>query len=81
VETEYEVWPDNWDALNLFIACATQWRVSMAGPTGLDYAAVVALMPLYATPGRDVMDRVRACEAAVLGEMKKERDRDGKATG
>lgn len=32
-----EVWPENWQAFALFCALRTQWRVGMAGPTGLDY--------------------------------------------
>ncbi|MCC7413315.1 MAG: DUF1799 domain-containing protein [Gammaproteobacteria bacterium] len=38
------VWPENWDALALFLACATQWRVAMGGAIGLDYAGVEAVM-------------------------------------
>lgn len=30
--------------LNLFDAVRTQWRVGMAGPTGLDYPAVLATL-------------------------------------
>lgn len=32
-----EVWPENWPAVEMLIALGTQWRVSMGGPTGLDY--------------------------------------------
>ncbi|HEY0063152.1 MAG TPA: DUF1799 domain-containing protein [Telluria sp.] len=32
-----EIWPDNVAPYNLFAYMWTQWRVGMAGPTGLDY--------------------------------------------
>lgn len=32
-----EVWPENWPAYALFAYMRTQWRVGMAGATGLDY--------------------------------------------
>jgi hypothetical protein len=32
-----EVWPEHERAWRLFNALQTQWRVGMAGPTGLDY--------------------------------------------
>ncbi len=32
--------PANWKTLQLFIAMQTQWRTSMSGATGLDYAAL-----------------------------------------
>ena len=28
---EVEVWPNNWEAVQLFLAVSGQWRVSMAG--------------------------------------------------
>lgn len=49
-----EVWPENWQALEIFSALQTQWRISMAGPTGLDYAVLPAVMELQhiAAPDR-----------------------------
>lgn len=38
------VWPEHIGVLNLFDAVRTQWRVGMAGPTGLDYPAVLATL-------------------------------------
>ena len=37
------IWPDNRPALVVFLAMRTQWRTGMAGPTGLDYAALPEL--------------------------------------
>lgn len=33
-----EVWEENWQAFEIFSMLSTQWRVGMAGPTGMDYA-------------------------------------------
>ena len=37
---DVEVWPDNLNAVNLFISVSTQWRSGVSGPTGLDYAVL-----------------------------------------
>lgn len=43
-----EVWPENWPAFTLFCTVQTQWRHASGGmgaaATGLDYAAVLAVM-------------------------------------
>lgn len=67
------MWPENWDAVQLFGAMATQWRVTMGGVLGLDYPALMAVMPLYGEPSRDLLDRVRVMEATVLAEMKRDK--------
>lgn len=56
-----EVWAENWGVLELFLACATQWRVDgMSGTVlGLDYPGVEALLRL-----RRVRDR-----AAVFADL------------
>ncbi len=41
------VWPENWDALDLFLKSQTQWRSSVGGITGLDYGGVLAIMGMY----------------------------------
>lgn len=33
---DVDVWDENWDVLHLYAKFSTQWRVGMAGPTGLD---------------------------------------------
>ena len=38
VDREVSVWPENWQAFNLFASLQTQWRTGgMGGATGLDY--------------------------------------------
>jgi hypothetical protein len=43
---DLEIWPENWASVEVFSALQTQWRVGMAGPTGLDYAALPVVMDL-----------------------------------
>ena len=71
-----EVWPDNVQALNVMIAMGTQWRVGMAGATGLDYSALPAVMRLVGVPTADrgeVFDSIRTMEDAALQTMRKKK--------
>jgi hypothetical protein len=68
------VWPENWAAFELFARMDTQWRVSMAGPTGLDYTVALALMDLDDVPRGDrpaMLDDLRVMEAAAIQQMSK----------
>lgn len=62
-----DIWPENWAALDVFSALQTQWRVGMAGPTGLDYAVLPVVMDLQ---GIDPAERAE-CFAGVQ-EMERE---------
>ena len=31
--SEFEVWEENWEIVEMFLRMQTQWRVGMAGPT------------------------------------------------
>jgi hypothetical protein len=47
----------------------TQWRVGMAGATGLDYAALPAVMRFTGVPAKErsqVFEGIRVMEDAVL---------------
>ena len=45
---DFEVWPENWEPLETFMLCATQWRYfPMGGAQGLDYAAVRAVLQMH----------------------------------
>lgn len=39
-----EVWPENWQAFQLFARMSTQWAAGMGGPTGLRYEALYPLL-------------------------------------
>ena len=68
----FEVLPENWEAVQMFMRCQTQWRVGMAGPIGLDYGAVNWLLRLYEVDDpRSVLEDLQTMEAAVLMTMSK----------
>jgi hypothetical protein len=45
---DYEVWPENEEAVMMFLRCQTQWRTTSIGVMGLDYGVVLQMMDLYA---------------------------------
>lgn len=73
VATSCEVWPENWPVYSLFCVMDTQWRIGMAGPTGLDYAALpVAIRMVGASRAEwtQLMADVRVMEGAALRSMR-----------
>lgn len=70
--------PENWPALELFLACATQWRLAgMEGVRiGLDYPAVEAVMRITRVDDRpDAFQRLRVIETGALEAMQEQRDK------
>ncbi len=43
----FGVWEDNWEIVQMFLRLQTQWRMSMSGVIGLDYASLDWLCRLY----------------------------------
>jgi hypothetical protein len=61
------VWPENWEAVRLFIRCQTQWRVSDDRRIGLDYGALLAMGSLYQIDNlSQVVEDVQVIEAEIL---------------
>ena len=73
----FEVWEENWPAVELFLRVQTQWRVTqwrvgMNGPVGLDYGAVQWVISLYAVQDpRAALEDLQIMEAAVLAAVSK----------
>jgi hypothetical protein len=68
----FEVLPENWEAVQTFMRCQTQWRTSMAGLIGLDYGAVQWLLRLYEVEDhRSALEDLQIMEAAVLSVVAK----------
>lgn len=68
-----EVWPENWEAVSLFLRMITQWRVGMHGPTGLDYGVLLALIDrlgLDPNEADELFDDVRDIEATAINVMR-----------
>jgi hypothetical protein len=67
-----EAWPDNIQAIRVFISMDTQWRTGMNGSTGLDYAALSEVWRRLKVPPAerdDVFDDLRVLEGAALRQM------------
>lgn len=72
VAEEVEIWPETFQAYELFNSLATQWRIGMGGATGLDYTAVAMTMRLSGIPRAqwtDLFADVRVMEQAALEAM------------
>lgn len=71
-----EVWEDNLESVRVFSMLSTQWRAGMAGPTGLDYAAVLAVLRLHGLSderARAVFEDIQTMEHAALRVIHRER--------
>lgn len=69
-----EVWPDNVEAVNLFISVSTQWRTSMNGVTGLDYNVLyhkMDRMNLSDEQYEELENEIRILEDSALETMRK----------
>lgn len=67
-----DVWPENHDAVRVFMRMGRQWRHGMSGPTGLDLSAVPMLMRALKIPRDrllDVLDSISVMEATALEVM------------
>jgi hypothetical protein len=65
--TDFEVWEENWLALEMFLRCQTQWRTTMSGVLGLDYVAVAWLLKLYEVENtRALLEDLQVMEAAAM---------------
>lgn len=74
---EIDLWPCNLPAWQCWQNLQTQWRVGMAGRTGLDYAAVLAyLRAVHGLRGPELLEvfgGLQGCEMAIL-ELQAERE-------
>ena len=69
---DFEVWPDNWPAVEMFLRCQTQWRPTMSGVVGLDYTAVLAVFRLYEVEDQQaVLEDLQVMEAAAVKILNK----------
>jgi len=63
----FEVEPDAWPALMMFLDCQTQWRTGPGGLIGLDYGAVAWLFRLRSVADETAMlSDLQIIEAEIL---------------
>lgn len=71
-KTDFEVDPDNWETVLLFVQAQTQWRVGMSGPIGFDYCAIEALFRLLEVQNtREQFLALQVMERAALDAISK----------
>ena len=70
----FEVWEENWQALELFLKLQTQWRVGMNGLIGLDYCALAWVLKLVAPEDQHLalLEDLQIMEGAVLSVIAKQ---------
>ena len=74
VETDCEVWEENWEIALMFIRMSTQWHTSMAGLTGLNYPSLEWLCKLYSVEDPvAVFEGVQVMEMAALSALNAQR--------
>ena len=57
----------NWQALNLFLLLATQWRINGDRPTGIDYSAIAPTAQLAGiTLSAILFEQIRRMEQEAL---------------
>jgi uncharacterized protein DUF1799 len=72
----FEVWAENLQAIETFIAMSTQWRVGGAGAVGLDYGALPAVLRLRGVPRTawtDLFEQLQIIESEALTIMSEAR--------
>jgi hypothetical protein len=68
------VYPDCAEPLAVFSELATQWRIGMSGPTGLDYSVLVDVFRIKQIPKsrwQDLFADIRVMEREALSVIHK----------
>jgi len=69
---DFEVIPEAWPAVEMFLRCQTQWRVSGGGVVGFDYVALHWLFDLYGVEDpRQMLADLQVIEGKIVEELSK----------
>lgn len=70
-----DVYPENWPALQLMLALATQWHQGFNGKTGLIYASIPLVMDMHPPADRqDAFAALQVIEREMLATWRKQRE-------
>lgn len=74
VETCFEVEPENWQTMQVWMWVQTQWRVGVNGRIGLDYTAVDVVMRRLNVRDEDgvIFTGLQVMEIAALSKLHEE---------
>ena len=68
------IWPENWQAVQVFVTLSTQWRLAPSGHLlGLDYAAIPPVLSMSGVPRAqwpELFGCLRTMEGAALDALK-----------
>lgn len=68
--TDFEVWPENWPTVVMFMRLQTQWTPSMGGVLGLNYQSVEFLFRIEGVENqREMLADLQIMEGAALQIM------------
>ncbi len=74
VQVDFEIWEQNWETVQIFTRLSTQWHVSMAGLTGLNYSSLEYICRLYEVKDCvSLFEGIQIMEMAALSCMQKEK--------
>ena len=69
---DFEVIPEAWPAVEMFLRSQTQWRVSGGGVVGFDYVALHWLFDLYGVEDpRQMLADLQVMEGKIVEELSK----------
>lgn len=71
---DVEVWPENWQTLEVFADLMSQWNVGMNGVIGLRYEALPLVFKLHSIKRKrqmELFDGLRVMERAAINEINK----------
>ena len=72
----FEVWPENWQTLEIFTRMMTQWKSGpMGGFIGMDYSALPFMFKLYLVEDqKECFESIQVMELAALEVFNEKRD-------
>jgi hypothetical protein len=74
---DFEVFQENWDIVNMFLRCQTQWNTTFGGVVGLKYEVLLldgGLFDLYHVNNRqEMLEGLQLMEQVVMTEFNKEK--------
>ena len=76
-QVDFEVMDENWEIVNMFLRCQTQWNTSFGGIVGLKYEVLLldgGLFDLYDVNNRkEMLEGLQLMESVAIKEINKEK--------
>lgn len=76
-QVDFEVMDENWEIVNMFLRCQTQWNTSFGGIVGLKYEILLldgGLFDLYDVNNRkEMLEGLQLMESVAIKEINKEK--------